>query len=309
MARHHIQNEFLFVEADNLGAELSSLKKFDTEYLWPGNPDTWNGRAPILFPIIGPLLGGEYQLNGKSYQMSQHGFARRSYWQLADAQSDFLLFRLEEDSESLFMYPFRFVLEAGYRIKANKLECSYRVVCKDFPKNAIDMPFSIGSHTAFRVPIVPKLELEGKEFTYDFDDYELEFEKEEDTVRYIQSDAGPLTGETVPFRTEQRKLPLRHSFFAAGSIIFKDLASTKITLQCTEQRDKPTPAQKATISFSGFPYCTLWTYLKRPEPYLCIEPWYGVTPTLGSSTDLSEREGSLLLRPREEFRCAFEITL
>ena len=305
MAKHHIQNDLLFIEVDELGAELSSLKHLDhdTEYLWPGNPDSWNGRAPILFPIIGPLLGGEYKLGNRTYQMQQHGFARHSHWELADAQSDSLLFRLEESEFSLCEYPFRFILEAGYRIADNKLECSYRVVCKDFPKNARDMPFSIGSHTAFRVPIAPELT---------FDDYELEFEKEEDTLRYIQSDAGPLTGESTPFRTHQRKLKLQHSFFAAGSIIFKDLASTKITIQSVadpENGGKPKDSRKASISFSGFPYCTLWTYLNRPQPYLCIEPWYGVTATLGSSTDLLEREGSQFLRPSEEFRCAFEIEL
>ena len=305
MAKHHIQNELLFVEVDELGAELSSLKRLDqgTEYLWPGNPDSWNGRAPILFPIIGPLLGGEYQLDGRTYQMQQHGFARRSHWELDHAQSDSLVFRLEESEHSLCEYPFRFVLEAGYRIVGNKLECSYRVVCKDFPQNAPSMPFSIGSHTAFRVPIAPELT---------FDDYELEFEQEEDTLRYIQSNAGPLTGESTAFRTRQHKLGLQHSFFAAGSIIFKELASTKITIQSVadpENGGKPKDARRASISFGGFPYCTLWTYLNHPQPYLCIEPWYGVTPTLGSNKDLRKREGGQFLRPGEEFRCAFEITL
>ncbi len=298
MATHKIENEILSVEVDELGAELCSMRRTDsgTEYLWPGNPKSWNGRAPILFPIIGPLPDREYQLDGRSYRMMQHGFARRSTWQLGEKDADFLLFRLEESPESLEQYPFAFTLEAGYRIVSNELECSYRVVCKQGCGSSAgtEMPFAIGSHTAFRVPIAPEL---------NFDDYRLEFEREEDTVRYLQSSEGPLSGKTVPFRTENRSLPLRHSFFAEGSIIFKDLASARITI-CSEQDPR-----RACIAFAGFPYCTLWTYLESSEPYLCIEPWYGVTATLDSSNDFRQREGNQLLRPGEEFRCKFQIRL
>ncbi|WGK69720.1 aldose 1-epimerase family protein [Candidatus Haliotispira prima] len=299
MAKYKIQNDLLSVEIDQLGAELCSMKRLDsnTEYLWPGNPETWNGRAPVLFPIIGPLLDGEYQLDGQTYQMPQHGFARRAAWQPVKTDSDSILFRLEESPQSLEQYPFAFILEAGYRIRGEELECSYRVVHKpnpDAPHRDRTMPFAVGSHTAFRVPIKPGLS---------FNDYELEFEKEEDTVRYLQTAAGPLSGETVPFRTQNRKLALEHSFFADGSIIFKNLASKRITIR------SPKDERKADISFAGFPYCTLWTYLQSSQPYLCIEPWYGVTATLGSSTDLREREGNQELQPGEEFSCTFQIRL
>ncbi len=292
MAVHKIQNEELSVEVSTLGAELYSINHQGTEYLWPGNPETWNGRAPILFPIIGPLLNGSYQLDGKSYQMGQHGFARHSEWQLIQSETDFLLFSLKENEQIQKLYPFAFYLEAGYRIVNNKLECSYRVN----NQSAIDMPFAIGSHTAFRVPIDPSL---------NFSDYELEFEKQEDTVRYLQISGGPLSGETVAFRTQNRKLPLEHSFFANSSIVFKELASERITIQSPKDKEN----RKASISFAGFPYCTLWTYFHRSEPYLCIEPWYGVTPTVGSSTDMREREGNLCLKPKQEFSCQFQIAL
>ena len=293
MAIHKISADLLSIAVDSFGAELSSIQRRDhqTEYLWPGNPATWNGRAPILFPIIGPLLEGRYELAGRNYQMKQHGFARRSEWQLAESAGDFLLFRLEETEDSLRQYPFRFALEAGYHIRGAELECSYRVINKE--KERL-MPFAIGSHTAFRVPIAPDLS---------FSDYELEFAREEDTVRYLQTSAGPLSGETVAFRTEGRRLELQHSFFAAGSIVFKNLLSERISIRSSKD------GRQVSIAFAGFPYCTLWTYLASCEPYLCIEPWYGVAPTLGSSINLLEREGSQLLKAGEEFRCAFQITL
>ena len=51
-----IQNEFLTVRVEDLGAQLSSIQTPDgTEYLWQGDPDIWARRAPILFPFIARL--------------------------------------------------------------------------------------------------------------------------------------------------------------------------------------------------------------------------------------------------------------
>lgn len=51
-----IQNEFLTVRVEDLGAQLSSIQAPDgTEYLWQGDPDIWARRAPILFPFIARL--------------------------------------------------------------------------------------------------------------------------------------------------------------------------------------------------------------------------------------------------------------
>ena len=42
-----IQNEFLTVRVEDLGAQLSSIQAPDgTEYLWQGDPDIWARRAP-----------------------------------------------------------------------------------------------------------------------------------------------------------------------------------------------------------------------------------------------------------------------
>jgi hypothetical protein len=41
------------------GAQLSILRDpSGRELLWDGNPAFWNGRAPLLFPIVGTLAGG-----------------------------------------------------------------------------------------------------------------------------------------------------------------------------------------------------------------------------------------------------------
>ena len=51
-----LENNFLRVEIDKLGAEIKSIKnKLNIEYLWQGNPEFWKRQSPILFPIVGKL--------------------------------------------------------------------------------------------------------------------------------------------------------------------------------------------------------------------------------------------------------------
>ena len=61
--RYTVENEFLRVEVDTLGAELASVvdKASGAQMLWQGDPAVWPRRAPIL-----PLLrqAGRRQLHG-----------------------------------------------------------------------------------------------------------------------------------------------------------------------------------------------------------------------------------------------------
>ena len=54
-----LRNDDLVVYINNQGAELMSVKsvKNKTEYIWNGDPDYWNRRSPLLFPIVGELNG------------------------------------------------------------------------------------------------------------------------------------------------------------------------------------------------------------------------------------------------------------
>ena len=71
-----ISNGYLVFGVESLGAELTSLRTVDGhEYLWQGSSESWMGRSPVLFPVIGGLPGGRYVLDGREYGMASHGFA------------------------------------------------------------------------------------------------------------------------------------------------------------------------------------------------------------------------------------------
>lgn len=80
------------------GAELASVKGQDgAELLWQGGPE-WPRRAPVLFPIVGRLAGDTLRHGGRTYRMTQHGFARDRLFELVEATPARATFRLTDDA-------------------------------------------------------------------------------------------------------------------------------------------------------------------------------------------------------------------
>ena len=80
MAVYQLENEHIYLEVASHGAELVRLvgKKTKKEYLFDGDPKYWKRHSPILFPVCRWCENKEYRYNGKTYTMTQHGFARDS---------------------------------------------------------------------------------------------------------------------------------------------------------------------------------------------------------------------------------------
>ena len=82
-----IENSRLRAGFELHGAELVSLvdKKNNQELIWQADPTYWKRHAPVLFPFVGKVNGGEYRYDGKTYHMGQHGFARDMEFTLESA--------------------------------------------------------------------------------------------------------------------------------------------------------------------------------------------------------------------------------
>ena len=74
MAEHILKNSFIAIKVSDHGAELKSLVKADSgkEFMWQADAKYWGRTAPVLFPIVGSVWNGEYNVNGVSYKLSQH---------------------------------------------------------------------------------------------------------------------------------------------------------------------------------------------------------------------------------------------
>ena len=56
MALQTLSNGQISVTISDVGAELMSITgKTGSEYLWYGEPEWWEYRAPVRFPIVGGL--------------------------------------------------------------------------------------------------------------------------------------------------------------------------------------------------------------------------------------------------------------
>ncbi|MCC7300370.1 MAG: aldose 1-epimerase family protein, partial [Verrucomicrobia bacterium] len=106
-----IANQFLTVGVKEKGAELCSIRDADTtEYVWQADPAFWSRHAPVLFPIVGKLRNGRYELNGKTYELPPHGFARDMDFTLIEQTETSLVFQLLPTMETRACYPFEFIL-------------------------------------------------------------------------------------------------------------------------------------------------------------------------------------------------------
>ena len=145
-----IQNEYLRLTVDPHGAQMMELATAKgTQLLWNGDEKYWTDRAPVLFPFVGRLTGGQYRLHGKVYPMSIHGFAAASEFSVLEQSADAVTLALRDNEETLRQYPLHFEFLVRYALHGRELEIGYTVR----NPNAEELPFGIGGHPGFRVPL------------------------------------------------------------------------------------------------------------------------------------------------------------
>jgi len=277
-----ISNSKLEATINSKGAELTSLKNHEREYIWEGNPEFWGKHSPILFPIVGTLKNNSFLYNDAKFELSRHGFARDNEFKVVASSDNQVVFSLLSSAETLKNYPFEFELRLIYTLEENSLNITYEV------KNngAVKMPFSIGGHPAFALP-------------GNFEDYSLLFEKQEVLKTYeLENDL--VSDKTKTFELNERQLPLKYSIFENDALILKTLESNSIEIL---EKQKPL----LRFSFKDFPNFGIWT--KINAPFICLEPWLGYSDTSKSNGNLFEKEGILTLQPDQVSEATFKIEI
>lgn len=293
MENIEIQNESLSVRINFKGAELSSIynKKKKIEHLWQADPSVWARHAPILFPIVGQVKGGKYFVDGEEYKLGQHGFARDRVFELEEITKTTAIFKLESDDDSLKIYPFNFNLFVKYNLVGAKLNITYEVVNTDTK----EILFGLGAHPGFTVPF---------DADSNFEDYYLEFEKNETVDKLLLSTRGLLSGEVhEKFLDNTNRIPLNYSTFSKDALIFENLESSFITIKS----DKTDVALKMGIA--NFPLLGIWTMPGKNAPYVCIEPWYGVADAETSTGKFEDKKAINKLQVNSKFEMNFYVEI
>ena len=289
--KYQIQNEKLTVQIDPLGAQLCSIKGVDgTEYLWQGNPKYWSDHALNLFPYIARLTDGKYTLDGNTYEMDIHGFAKNTVFEVEQKSDSHIVFNMENTEETYKQYPYAFRFKISYQLEGNKLFTTYHVENKDDK----EMYFGVGGHPGFNVPF---------EKDTVFEDYYLEFDAAVEAKRVGFSEDCFVTGENEVFSLQEGKcLPLRHDMFDDDAIVLVDMAKG-VTLK----------SQKGTkaihVTYPDMPYLGLWHKPKTDAPYICIEPWSSLPSRKGIVEDLKTQPSLLSLEADEKCEKQFVIEL
>lgn len=289
--KHSISNDHLQVSVQSVGAEIASLKatKSGKEYMWEANPDYWASHAPVLFPIIGSLKNDEYSLDGKTYALPKHGFVRyNESIKLKNRTNDRLNFQLDYSEETLKQYPFKFQFNITFQLLGNKLIVTHKVKNMD----SIDIHFALGAHPGFKCPLN-----EGEAY----EDYFIEFEKEEQEETIILSDGGLISDATKPVLEESKVLPLHKDLFNEDALIFKTLKSRKVSLKSTKSD------QVLTVRFADFDYLGIWA--KPGAPFVCIEPWIGIADHENTDGNFLEKDGLITLPKDEVFSAQYSIEI
>ncbi len=265
----------LEVRIDPLGAQLSAVRDAQgRDYLWNGDPAIWAGRAPILFPIIGALNDGQLRIGERRYRLGRHGFARGSQFALLDCSSASAVFRLHSTAETLLMYPFPFRLDIEYRLEGHTLAITASV----FNQGDERMPASLGYHPGFLWPLPGS----------DRASHYIEFDNDEPApIRRIDAQ-GLLLPNSVPTPIIGRRLRLDDALFRKDVIILDSFTSRRARL-CSDN------GPSIEVDFPDARYLGLWT--KPGAPFICIEPWQGITDPVGFSGELTDKPGIFLVEP------------
>jgi len=238
---------------------------------------------PLLFPLVSfnHLPGREhhYEWEGRTYPLPQHGFARKSKWQIASQTATRLTIEHTSSPETRAVYPFEFTHRITYAVVEGKLEFHQRIENRSDAR----MPFSTGIHPYFPVPVLKPASRN-------------ECFVELPACAKILPGEGWQSWKSQPFGPA--RLSLAEDF--SGTMFFTDLAKPEVSLV------DPTNRLRIRLELKDAPdhrFLALWS--NAPDaPFFCIEPWTALP------NSFRRRAGDLkLLEPQDTFEASMTLGL
>ncbi|MBD3948419.1 aldose 1-epimerase family protein [Tuanshanicoccus lijuaniae] len=278
-----LKNEYLTLTIRELGAELVSVidNKTGYEFLWQGSKRSWSGQAPVLFPIVGALKNNQYTYQGKTYELPQHGFARRTTFNTQAVTDTSATFYLKSNEDTLAVYPFEFSFQITYILFGNKISVSYEVLN---PSHDEPLYYSVGGHPGFNVshfrPEKGQPEFQNVSYTF------------EPQGAYLNI---PLLGKHVDLERARYvivdDIPIMHKTFRKDAQIYRIPRGTSVVLNDNDNQ------VKITLSPNGMDLVGIWSSYPKKDSFVCLEPWAGIADTIDASGELTEKYAINCLEP------------
>ena len=287
-----LKNDVLTIEVSGHGAELSSIRKGETEYLWQADPKFWGRHSPVLFPIVGSVWEGRYRVGENEFTLGQHGFARDMDFTLVWQTETELRYRLESTEDTLAKYPWPFCLEIGYRLHDNKIDVIWEVS----NPGVEDMYFQIGAHPAFNYP---DYDLEKKERGY------FSFDRTEglECIRIVGKGCVDAVTKYFMDLDENGRYPLASDTFdVIDTLMLQDSQIKRVTLHRVDG------SPWLSLDFTA-PVVGLWSPPTKNAPFICIEPWYGRCDRAGYEGDYRDKDWINHLGAGERFSSVYTVEI
>jgi galactose mutarotase-like enzyme len=286
-----IENDWLKVGIEGKGAEVRKVehKKNELDYMWTGDSAYWGRVSPVLFPIVGRLKGDQYQIDGQTYEMSQHGFLRDVEFNIDDHTTEQVSFVFESAGRFLDVYPYEFKATIYYILNKDSLIVRWKI--ENDSKE--EMYFSIGAHPAFRILLLENETIE---------DYRLELTPatNKTVLNYELKDSLIHEKGTA---NDIASIALTASLFKNDAVIYSNIDN--IILASNKS------SHEVEVSFNGFPFVGIWSkYIETDgtmAPFVCIEPWYGIADTHDTSGNMKEKFGVNKLEVGKTFQAEYEM--
>jgi galactose mutarotase-like enzyme len=197
--KHTLRSDGISATINADGAELCSLKNGEgLELLWQAGP-AWPRHAPILFPIVGRLKNDELRDRGKTFPMTQHGFARDREFKWSERGAKSCALVLTDDSATRLHFPYAFRLAVTYEVEDAHLDIGFEIT----NTGDVTLPASLGAHPAFNWPLLPGLAKEA---------YSIRFSREEpEPIRRLKD--GLLREKPEPTPVQGKFLSLSEQLF------------------------------------------------------------------------------------------------
>ncbi|WP_121612694.1 aldose 1-epimerase family protein [Mesobacillus foraminis] len=286
-----IENKWLKAGIETSGAELRMVqhKINGLDYMWTGDSAYWGRVSPILFPIVGRLKDDQYQLEGKTYQMSQHGFLRDVQFEVEKQGDTNVSFVFESLGRFKEVYPYEFKAFIHYALEEDSLLVHWEIV----NENQEDMYFSIGAHPAFKVPLLENETIE--DYSLHLSPASNKSAMEYELKNSLIHEKGSAENVSV--------IQLSDSLFEHDALVYSHI--DEIALKSN------TSPHGVQVTFKDFPFVGIWSkYTEKSgtmAPFVCIEPWYGIADTVHTTGDLKEKFGINKLEKGETFQAEYKI--